>query len=139
MLSGLSSNPSSFKTDDPRTDFYTMYKREAMEYDMYYVKKYDDDLNTTLIFVRWLPCALVNRLTCPLRPVYSLPSAQLSSSMFIQSSNAIRTTNPLPFSALFSSLSISPLSQARLPLSHLPKKIHRARSSLSLGLCMQAC
>jgi len=40
------------KTDDPRVDFYAMYKREATEYDMDYVKKYDEDLNTTLIFVR---------------------------------------------------------------------------------------
>ena len=40
------------KTDDPRLDFYTMYKREAMEYDTDYVKKYDEDLNITLIFVR---------------------------------------------------------------------------------------
>jgi len=40
------------KTDDPRVDFYTMYRREATEYDMDYVKKYDEDLNTTLIFVR---------------------------------------------------------------------------------------
>ena len=39
------------KTDDPRLDFYTTYKREAMEYDTDYVKKYDEDLNTTLIFV----------------------------------------------------------------------------------------
>jgi len=38
--------------DDPRLDFYMMYKREATEYDMNYVKKYDEDLNTTLIFVR---------------------------------------------------------------------------------------
>jgi len=29
-----------------------MYKREATEYDTDYVKKYDEDLNTTLIFVR---------------------------------------------------------------------------------------
>ena len=29
-----------------------MYKREATEYDMDYVKKYDEDLNITLIFVR---------------------------------------------------------------------------------------
>jgi len=29
------------KTDDPRVDFYMMYKREATEYDMDYVKKYD--------------------------------------------------------------------------------------------------
>ena len=40
------------KTDDPRVDFYTMYKREATKYDVDYVKKYDEDLNTTLIFVR---------------------------------------------------------------------------------------
>jgi len=40
------------KTDDPRVDFYTMYKRESTEYDIDYVKKYDEDLNTTLIFVR---------------------------------------------------------------------------------------
>jgi hypothetical protein len=42
------------KTDDPRLNFYTIYKREATEYDMDYVKKYDEDLNTTLIFVRRL-------------------------------------------------------------------------------------
>jgi len=40
------------KNDDPRVDFYTMYKREATEYDADYIKKYDEDLNTTLIFVR---------------------------------------------------------------------------------------
>lgn len=40
------------KNDDPRLDFYTMYKKEAGQYDADYVKKYDDDLNTTLIFVR---------------------------------------------------------------------------------------
>ena len=40
------------KNDDPRLDFYTMYKKEANEYDQDYVKKYDEDLNTTLIFVR---------------------------------------------------------------------------------------
>ena len=39
------------KNDDARLDFYTMYKREATEYDTDYVKKYDEDLNTTLIFV----------------------------------------------------------------------------------------
>ena len=41
------------KTEDPRLDFYTMYKGEATEYDTDYVKKYDEDLNTTLIFVRY--------------------------------------------------------------------------------------
>jgi len=40
------------KNDDPRLDFYTMYKRETMEYDTDYMQKYNEDLNTTLIFVR---------------------------------------------------------------------------------------
>jgi len=39
------------KTDDPQVDFYNMYKREMMEYDAEYMKKYNEDLNTTLIFV----------------------------------------------------------------------------------------
>ena len=39
------------KNDDARLDFYTVYKKEATEYDTDYVKKYDEDLNTTLIFV----------------------------------------------------------------------------------------
>jgi len=43
------------KADDPRLDFYAVYKQEATEYDMEYVKKYDEELNTTLIFVRLLP------------------------------------------------------------------------------------
>ena len=46
------------KTDDPRLDFYTMYKREATEYDTEYVKRYDEDLNTTLIFVCYTPSVL---------------------------------------------------------------------------------
>ena len=50
------------KSDDPRIDFYTIYKKEATEYDTDYVKKYDEDLNTTLIFVR-------HPLLLPLRPV----------------------------------------------------------------------
>jgi len=39
------------KNEDPQVDFHTMYKREAMEYDTEYMKKYNDDLNTTPIFV----------------------------------------------------------------------------------------
>jgi len=41
-----------------------MYKREAMEYDTDYVRKYDEDLNTTLIFVRPLPFTPIASLTC---------------------------------------------------------------------------
>ena len=43
------------KTDDARLDFYTTYRKEATEYDTDYVRKYDEDLNTTLIFVRHPP------------------------------------------------------------------------------------
>jgi len=41
------------KNDDPRVDFFTMYKRETMEYDTDYMQKHNEDLNTTLIFVRF--------------------------------------------------------------------------------------
>jgi hypothetical protein len=41
------------KSNDPKLDFYTMYKRETMEYDTEYMQKYNEDLNTTLIFVRF--------------------------------------------------------------------------------------
>jgi len=40
------------KNDEARADFYTVYKRESMEYDTNYVKKHDEDLSTTLVFVR---------------------------------------------------------------------------------------
>lgn len=49
----------------PRLDFYTMYKREATEHDMEYVKKYDEDLNTTLIFVRYFGVLLSVTLPGP--------------------------------------------------------------------------
>ena len=48
------------KADDPHLDFYTVYKREAIEYDTDYIKKYDEDPNTTLIFVRRPSFAFVN-------------------------------------------------------------------------------
>ena len=41
------------KNDDPKLDFYTMYKREATEYDTENMAKHNEDLNTTLIFVRF--------------------------------------------------------------------------------------
>ena len=51
------------KHDDARLDFYAIYKKEATEYDADYVKKYDEDLNTTLIFVRHLESVLGDHLT----------------------------------------------------------------------------
>ena len=42
------------KSDSPSPIFYNMYKRETAEYDTEYMQKHDEDLNTTLIFVRFL-------------------------------------------------------------------------------------
>ena len=39
------------RTDDSRTDFFAMYRRESEEFDRDYAGKYDEDLNTSLIFV----------------------------------------------------------------------------------------
>ena len=52
------------RNDDPRLDFYTIYEKEVTQYDTGYVKRYDDDLNTTLIFVRPQLSAPVVSLTC---------------------------------------------------------------------------
>ena len=115
------------KTDDPRVDFYTMYKREAAEYDTDYVKKYDEDLNTTLIFVRCLPSYLVNGLTYSCRPACFLLSAPPSSSTSIRTSGLIPTNNPLPSSELFSSLSTNPPFPERPPPFRPFWKVQRAR------------
>jgi len=112
-----------------------MYKREATEYDTDYVKKYDEDLNTTLIFVRPSPFVLVKYLTCSRRPVCSLPSAPLSSSTSIPTFNPIRTTNLRPSSVPSSSPSISLPSPVRPPPFHLFRKTRRAKPSLSRVSC----
>jgi len=39
------------RTNDSRTDFFAVYRRESEEFDRDYAKKYDEDLNTSLIFV----------------------------------------------------------------------------------------
>jgi len=48
------------KSDDPQLDFYTMYNRETTEYDPKYMQKYNEDLNTTSIFVRFGPSEVHN-------------------------------------------------------------------------------
>ena len=40
--------------DDCRARFYEHYRKEAEEYDKETIKKYDEDLNTTLIFVSFV-------------------------------------------------------------------------------------
>ena len=42
------------RTKDSRADFFAVYRRESDEFDRDYVKKYDEDLNTSLIFVSQL-------------------------------------------------------------------------------------
>ena len=69
------------KNDDASFDFYTVYKKEVTEYDVDFIKEYDEDLNTTLISVRHLLFALAVHLICSRRPVCSLSSAQRSLSM----------------------------------------------------------
>ena len=126
------------KTDDPRLDFYTVYKREANEYDTDYVKKYDEDLNTTLIFVRHSSCALTNNLTWSCRRAFSLQSARLSSSTYIQSFNQTPTINQQPSSVPSFSLSIIPQSQMKPPPFQPFNRILPARSSPSPVFCTQA-
>ena len=48
---------------DHRTRFYEHYRKEAEDYDREFMKKYDEDLNTTLIFVRSTCCDWVYVLT----------------------------------------------------------------------------
>ena len=39
------------RSNDLRTDFFAMYRRESDEFDQDYTGKYNEDLNTSLIFV----------------------------------------------------------------------------------------
>ena len=39
------------RTNDSRANFFAVYRRESGEFDRDYAKKYDEDLNTCLIFV----------------------------------------------------------------------------------------
>ena len=126
------------KTDDPRVDFYNIYKREATEFDMSHIQKYDDVFNTTLIFVRRSPLPFVNHLTCARRGVYSLSSVRFLLSISIRSFSPIRTINLRPSSAPSSSLSTRPPSPVRPPSCRLFKKAHRARSLSSRVSCTRA-
>ena len=121
------------KTEDHRVDFYTMYKRESAEYDTDYVKKYDEDLNTTLIFVRCLSHCLVNDLNFCCTPVCSPPSAPPSLSTSIQISSPIPTNNLQPSSAPFSSLSTNLPFPASPPLFRSFGKTQQVRLSSQLA------
>ena len=125
------------KREDTRLDFYTVYKKEAMEYDTDYVKKYDEDLNTTLIFVRLPPLALcvsdlLSRRVCSPRSVPPL------SSTLSPISNPTRTTNLHPSSARSFSPSINPPSRVKPPSFRLSRRTRRGRLLQPPDSCTRA-
>ena len=105
------------KNDDPQLDFYTMYKRETMEYDTEYMQKLNEDLNTTLIFVRvWIPAVVASmHADHNFRPVCSPRSALPSSSTSIPSSSQTLVNGQKPTSERSSSASIDQSLRTRTP------------------------
>ena len=92
------------KNEDPRLDFYTMYKREATEYDTESMRKHNEDLNTTLIFVRFrFPLSRTGCLPRPqagLRSSNQIPASvrkHISARSFSASTDPSRPTNTLRF------------------------------------------
>ena len=117
------------KNDDPQLDFYTMYKRETVQYDTGYMQKYNDDLNTTLIFVcSSFPLIVVHadhdpRLDCFPPSALPSPSPSNPTSSRTQENGQKRT------SERSSSASIRPFLLTRI----LPPPLHgvvRPRKSL---------
>ena len=103
------------KSDDPQLDFYTMYKRETMEYDTEYMQKHNEDLNTTLIFVRvWIPLVVIC-VDHDFRPVCFPRSAPPSSSTSSPSSSQILANGQKHTSERSSSVSTDPFLPTRIP------------------------
>lgn len=81
-------------TSNARAEFYDKFQREAEAHDRDFIKKYDEDLNTTLIFVSvfLFASALVVVIIwsfCAYRLAYSPQSQPLSFLTFRKSSNRI--------------------------------------------------
>jgi len=57
--------------EDYRTKFYEKYRHEAEEYDREFIKRYDEDLNTTLIFVCFSRSSCLRCADSTYRPVCS--------------------------------------------------------------------
>ena len=126
------------KNDDPKLDFYTMYKRETMEYDTEYMQKYNEDLNTTLIFVRSRVPSSPHDVDHVPRLVCSRRSAQPSSSTSSPSSSQTPPSGQKPTSVRFSSVSTDPSLPAKTP--PLPQRgmVPSQKSSPPRISCMQA-
>ena len=71
-------------TKNPRVEFYDNFQRASDDHDRGFIKKYDEDLNITLIFVRIFLdfCMNLVLITERNRPVYSQRSHPLSSSTY---------------------------------------------------------
>jgi len=127
------------KNDDPQLDFYTMYKRETVEYDTEYMQKHNEDLNTTLIFVRvWIPLVAIH-IDHNFRPVCSPQSARPLSSMSSPSSSQTLANGRKRTSGRSSSASTDPFLPTKIPPPlrrgvDLPKK-----SSQPLTPCTRVC
>ena len=101
--------------EDHRTKFFEHYRKEADEYDKEFLKKYDEDLNTTLIFVSFVRCWQARadkgtRLVCSLR----LPPHLSSTSSLNSSPTRVRRLLPSSES-LSTKLTIPPLAPTLLP------------------------
>ena len=113
-----------------------------MEYDTEYMKKYDDDLNTTLIFVRCRHCPHHHaRVDNVHRLVYSPQSVPPSSSTYNPSSSQIPPNGRKPTSGRFFSASIRPplrvktLRFLRRGMVHLRRSSQPQTSSIQAFLC----
>ena len=126
------------KHDDPQLDFYTMYKRETMEYDVECMNKYNEDLNTTLIFVRFCVPSSPHITDHILRLACSRRSAPPLSSPSSLSSSQIPSNGPKPISEQFSSASIHPLLRGKALRLLLRGTVPLRRSSRPRTYCTQA-
>ena len=127
------------KNDDPQLNFYTMYKRETAEFDTEYMQKYNEDLNTTLIFVCSSFPLIAMRADHDPRLVYSPSSAPPSPSPFSPNSSQTEQNVRKRTSGRFSSVSIHPFPPMKaLPLP--PHGVaHLRRSSQAWIYCTRAC
>jgi len=77
-------------TNSARVEFYDKFQHKAGDYDHDLMRKYDEDLNTTLIFVSIFSIYIgrgIHFFFRGARLVYSLQSHRLSFSIFRASSN----------------------------------------------------
>ena len=127
------------KNDDPQLDFYATYKRETVEYDTEYMQKHNEDLNTTLIFVRiWIQLVVICADNS-FRPVCSLRSAPPSSSTSNPNSNQTLANGRKPTSERSSSASTNPFLRTKIPSLLRHGVVHLKKSLQPLTSCTRVC